>query len=140
MKKKLLATLIILFSISCLSASERRGETCKLSIGAALRSVVGTPFRQTIMLYRTVRGVMSWEECYDLAIKRANNLDYSTTYRTQNDITTYFNFVYWKYNDSYIPFTDSSGKVNSQTSKFIEYQDTGDMRVDPFGNILFEWI
>lgn len=120
-------------------------EKCEIQGYGSVFLANGDIFKNaTITDIRSITREKNWEECYKKAIKLSKDYSDSTAItisgkRVSGGSADTMMFLYfdWSFNDSSIPFLDTSGKVTKHTDKYESYAQDTDLRYFSDGR-LFE--
>ncbi len=116
-----------------ISLTAMASETCKVDSYAAIFLSNGKIYDSaTITDGKFVTSVNNWMECFNFALKKAEqhtgSIDLVAHQKGQADQeTAALVYMKWTFNDGF--FSDSAGMITKHTSKFINAPAKGDLRV-----------
>ena len=136
--KKLVLCFSALFSFGAFSA-----ERCNITGHGLLFKSNGKLFKHAnVDDVRFVTRENNWKKCYKKAIKMSKDIDAVLPITvSRGGVTLYDGYIHiylkWSFDDSPIPFMDTSGKITKYTEKYETYPSDGDLRYFSDGR-LFE--
>ena len=131
---------MIFTSLSSLSA-----ERCNISGHGTIFKANGEIFKDVqITDVKSLTREKNWKKCYEKAINMSKDYDsvipvtISGGRVSGGSADTGLNvYMKWSFDDSSIPFMDTSGKITKYTDEYETYPDDGDLRYFSDGR-LFE--
>jgi len=133
--KKVLIGLALLSSVTSLAS-----EKCTVQGYASIFLENGDIYKNVLITdQKFITRTKSWEDCYSYGLKRAKamtgTLSLKVTRRGTVTLTKSHIFYEWSFNDSMIPFNDTSGKLTKYTNTYEENPAFEDLRYFSDGRI-----